>query len=116
MLQAQLLVPDLEQQYRRIGSDARKRRGCFSRGPASRRGRRGGTKGRLRTRQRIENPRALKKEKTKWHQNAQTQRARSAGRDRPRRNLDREETEESHAETDEETFSACKGDQPLTIG
>src|SRR6266571_2935387 len=46
------------------------------------------SKGRLRTRQRIENPRALKKEKTKWHQSAQTRCARSATRDRPRRNLD----------------------------
>src|SRR5712692_1163751 len=46
------------------------------------------SKRRLRTRQRIENPIALKKEKTKWHQRAQAQSAQSARRDRLRRNLD----------------------------
>src|SRR5205809_7147686 len=57
-------------------------------GQSKRKKKKRNSKGRLRTRQRIENPRALKKEKTKWHQSAQTRCARSATRDRPRRNLD----------------------------
>src|SRR5206468_12168703 len=54
------------------------------------------SKRRLRTRQRIENPKALKKEKTKWHQRAQAQRAQSGGRDKPRINLNPGRNRESH--------------------
>src|SRR5947208_14135604 len=57
-------------------------------GQSKRKKKKRNSKGRLRTRQRIENPRPLKKEKTKWHQSAQTRCARSATRDRPRRNRD----------------------------
>src|SRR5712691_3879528 len=80
----------------------------------SKRKKKRGSKRRPRTRQKTENPKALKKEKTKLHRRAQAQRAQSAGRDKPRINLDLGRNGRSHGKRRRNVLRPQRDSQQLS--